>query len=155
MEQWKPPPPDGSDVDPSHLIKIGGPIDRACVSLRFWGDTLIPEELTRLLGCQPTEARRKGDVIPDKRYHRIADTGSWRLEGASSEKDEIEDQVLALLASVTSDLEVWGRLAAEFESDVFVGLFLEDFNRGFDLSPRLMGMLSERGLEISFDIYCP
>ncbi len=86
MEQ-KPPPPKASDIkDPSHLIRVGGPVDRACVSLRFFGDTLVPEELTQLLGCQPTEARRKGDVIPDKRYHRVASTGTWRLEGAQPEK---------------------------------------------------------------------
>jgi hypothetical protein len=154
MEQPKPPPPNASDIDdPSRLIRVGGPVDRACVSLRFFGDSLVPEELTQLLGCQPTEARCKGDVIPDKRYYRIARTGTWRLEGSQSETADIEDQVLALLAAVTGDLQVWRRLTAQFAADVFCGVFLDEPNRGFSLSPRVMQMLSERGIEIGFDIY--
>lgn len=154
MEQSKPPPPKASDIDdPSRLIRVGGPVDRACVSLRFFGDSLIPEELTQLLGCQPTEARRKGAVIPDKRYHRVAATGTWRLEGTEPATADIEQQVLALLGRVTSDLQVWQRLTAEFAADVFCGLFLDESNRGFRLSPRVTQILSERGIEIGFDIY--
>lgn len=151
----KPPPPNARDVDPSQLMHFGGSIDRARVSLRFFGDALVPEELTRLLGCQPTQAWRKDDVIPDKRYHRVAKTGSWILEGSLPEAAEIEEQVAALLAKVTGDLAVWQRLSAEFEPDIFCGVFLDDCNRSFGLSPRLMRMLSERGIEIGFDIYAP
>jgi hypothetical protein len=150
----KPPPPKASDIeDPSRLIRFGGPIDSACVSLRLFGEALDPEEVTRLLGCQPTEARRKGDIIPDKRYHRVASTGIWRLEGRLSHTTEIEEQVTALLSAVTSDLQVWQRLGKELDMDIFCGVFLDDCNRGFVLSPRVMQMLGERGIEIGFDIY--
>jgi len=149
----KPPPPNARDINPDRLIPFGGQVDRACVSLRFFGESLIPEELTRLLGCQPTEGRRKGDVIPDKRYHRVAKTGIWRLNGSGPETADIEEQVVALLTSVTSDLQVWRRLTTEFAADIFCGVFLDDLNRGFILSPRVTQLLAERGIEIGFDIY--
>ena len=156
MAHQKPLPPKASDIDdPSRLIHFGGPIDRACVSLRYFGDSLVPEELTRLLGCQPTEARRKGDVIPDKHYHRVASTGSWRLAGSKPETTDIEDQIVALLTPVTSDLQVWQRLTRELDADIFCGLFLDQENRGFFLSPRVTQMLSDRGIGIGFDIYSP
>jgi hypothetical protein len=123
--------------------------------LRIFGDSLLPDQVTRLLGCQPTESRRKGDVIPDKRYHRVARTGAWVLDGRLPNTTDIEEQVLTLLTSLTSNLQVWQRLTAEFDVDVFCGVFLEDCNRGFCLSPRVMEMLSARGIEIGFDIYCP
>jgi hypothetical protein len=154
MENSKPPPPKASEIDdPSRLIHFGGQVDRVCVALRFFGESLMPEELTRLLGCQPTEARRKGDIIPDKRYHRVASTGTWRLAGTEPETTEIEEQIAALLAAVTSDLEIWRRLTSEFDADIFCGVFLDDCNRGFSLSSHIMQLLSERGIEVCFDIY--
>lgn len=98
---------------------MGGPIDRVCVSLRFFGDALLPAELTKLLGCEPTKAHQKGDVLLDKRYHRVASTGSWLLNGKMPESADIEEQLDALLSSVTQDLEVWRCLIDEFDADVF------------------------------------
>jgi hypothetical protein len=154
MEPPKPPPPNLEDVDLKDYIAIGGPVDRACVSLRLFGDALVPDDVTHRLGCQPTEARHKGDVIPSKQYHRPASTGSWRLEGSLPGTAEIDEQVEALLLTVTSDLSVWKNLSTEFEVDIFCGVFLNESNRGFCLSPRVMQLMSERGIVIGFDIYC-
>ena len=45
------------NIDDSKIIlNFGGKVDEATVSIRFFGDDLIPDELTKLLGCQPTEA---------------------------------------------------------------------------------------------------
>jgi hypothetical protein len=115
----------------------------------------VPAELTKLLGCEPTKAHQKGDVLPDKRYHRVASTGSWLLNGTKPELTDIEEQIGALLSLVTQEIEVWRRLTGEFDADVFCGIFLEDCNRGFSLSPDITAKLSQRGLEIGFDIYSP
>lgn len=151
----KPPPPRLSDQDPAQLIRVGGPVDAVCVSLRLFGDDLIPEEVTRLLGCSPTKVQRKGDVIPDARYHRVARTGSWMLNGGLPKTTEIEQQIVALLESVTNDMEVWRQIVAKYDADIFCGVFLNDSNRGFSLSPTVTSMLADRGLEIGFDIYGP
>jgi hypothetical protein len=37
----------------------GGEIDETSVSLRFSGDTLDPDEITKLLDCQPTNITEK------------------------------------------------------------------------------------------------
>jgi hypothetical protein len=155
MKPSKPPPPNARKVDQNRLVQVGGRIDRGCASLRLFGDSLDPDEITRLLGCHLTESRRKGDVIPDKRYHRVASTGSWRLDGALPDTTDIEEQLLGLLAAVTSDLKVWRRLTGEFDVDIFCGLFLDECNRGFSLSPQLSRMLGERGIEVGFDVYGP
>ena len=159
MEPQKPPPKASDTADRSQWIELGGPIDRVKVCLRFFGDSLIPEELTRLLGCQPTVALRKGEVIPNRRYHQVASIGSWRLNGAQPEAMELEEQVKVLLGLVTDDLEVWRELTTTYGVDIFCGLFLEESNRRFRLSADLVKMLSDRGIEMSFDVYgassCP
>ncbi len=86
----KPLPPRLLDIPQDHLIHIGGPIDEVAVALRFFGEVIDPDEITRLLGCKPSSVRRKGEVVPDKRYHRIASTGFWILRGQDDKKHELE-----------------------------------------------------------------
>jgi hypothetical protein len=38
----------------------GGEVDKTSVSLRFFGDTLDPDEISNLLDCRPTHSYRSG-----------------------------------------------------------------------------------------------
>ncbi len=151
----KPNPPRYEDIPKDRLVTIGGHIDEVKVHLRIFGEELDPDEITRLLGCQSTESRRKGDVIPDKRYHRIASRGSWLLDGKLDSSIELEQQVKSLLEMVTDDIRIWHDLASRFQLDISCGLFLDNMNRGFELSPELMKYLADRNIKIGFDIYAP
>lgn len=79
-KQQKPPPPQLKDISTHRLVTVGGPVDRVTVSLRVFGDDLDPVEVTTLLGCQPTEARRRGEVIPTPGITAPPgqDAGCWR-----------------------------------------------------------------------------
>jgi Domain of unknown function (DUF4279) len=114
----KPPPPSYEDIPKSRLVTIGGHIDEVKVHLRIFGERLDPDEITGLLGCQPTSSLRKGDVIPDKRYHRIASRGSWLLDGQLDRSVELEQQVKSLLEMVTDDIRIWRDLASRFQLDI-------------------------------------
>jgi hypothetical protein len=151
----KPLPPRLEDVNPENLLRIGGPVDRVKISLRIFGDELDPEKITGLLGCKATLARRKGDLIPNKRYQLVAKTGSWILKGDVPETENPDTQIVALLDRVTENPEVWKSLVSQFKVDIFCGVFLDAMNRGFPLSAKTISALAERGLEIGFDIYCP
>ena len=118
------------------MIKIGGPVDKIKIGLRVNGDLLDPNEVTKLLGCEPTKAK-----------------GNWLLNGKLLPTDDLEVQIENLLASVTDDLSVWKELTTKYKVDIFCGLFLEDINRGFELSSKMMKALSERNISIGFDIY--
>ena len=136
------------------LIHVtGGEVDRAIVSLRFFGDALEPERISDLLQCQPSFAHRKGDEIVGKRSNvrRIAKTGAWIIK-SERKKDSLEEQIHSLLNCVASDPAVWDELKA-FSADLFCGLFLDDWSSGFELSPGLLKRVSERGLTLDFDIY--
>ncbi|MEP7294456.1 MAG: DUF4279 domain-containing protein [Chloroflexota bacterium] len=130
-------------------IKIGGPSSRVSVGLRIFGDDLQPDEISLLLGCPPTKAYRKGDM--QWRSQIIANTGKWLLDVENA--DKLEPVVWTLLEKLTPDPAVWSDLGSRYSVDLFCGVFFDDFNGGFGLSPKLMQALSERGLEIGFDIY--
>lgn len=55
----------------------GGEVDECSVSLRFWSDDLIPDDVTQLLGVNPTQSSKKGDVFRGKVYDRIREVGAW------------------------------------------------------------------------------
>jgi len=73
--------------------------------LRFSGDRLAPESLTRILGTEPRTAYRKGDVFKIVRGHEVRGrTGLWLLssEGRVDSLD-LNDHLDYLLGLVFPD----------------------------------------------------
>lgn len=126
--------------------------DEFCVCLRFSGLDLDPDELTRLLGASPTEAHRLGDTVQIPRPPHPATDGTWAIHTKRSTHD-IEEQLTALFARLTSDLEVWRSLTSRYQADLFCGVFLAWFGHGFSMSPALHRALADRHLLIIFDMY--
>lgn len=89
-----------------------GHVSESAVSLRFIGDTLDPDELTRLMGVEPSGSQRTGGTFrTPKGTELIARTGSWRLSVERRSPADVAGQVAELLAPLTTDLEVWQDLA--------------------------------------------
>ena len=130
-------------------------ISRTTATLRLFGDDLDPDMVSALLGAQPTHSSRKGEARRSKSGPLVAKTGSWLLSASDQSPGDLEAQIERLLAGLTSDLEVWSDLGRRFRIDIFCGLFMEDGNEGLVLSPRVLGALGERGMEVSLDIYRP
>jgi len=141
----------------SQLFSVGGPIERAKVTLRVIGDELDPDEITNLLQCEPTSKARKGDMVAadGKGPQRVSPIGRWSLHSEEPEDLALEDQVLKILSRVAEKREVWERLTQQYKVDLFCGVFLNEgtWNRGFSLSPTVLKELAARNLEIGFDIY--
>jgi hypothetical protein len=127
-------------------------IARVRVSLRVFGDSLEPEEVSALLGREPTRFHRKGEKCSAD-GSSIEPTGAWILDSGLSEKSEIEEHVEALLSLVSNDSDEWASLTSRFSASILCSAFLDQYNEGFELSPRLAQSLADRGLVIAFDIY--
>jgi len=112
-------PPIGA---PEGTVWFGGPVDEASVSLRFFGDDLEPTEITRLLGCQPSEAACTGQLVTCLKGSYTARRGFWRLRSERGETD-IADQLTNLLGRLTGDLAIWRELTARYDADLFLRAF--------------------------------
>ena len=136
-------------------VTIGGFIDRVTVSLRVFGDDLDPNEVTRLLNCQPTKCYVKGEEVVGRTtgLRRVTHTGGWLLNSDDERSVRLDEQIANLLARVTDDLTVWGELTNRYKVDLFCGLFLDAENRECWLSAETLRWLAERTLSIGFDIY--
>jgi hypothetical protein len=82
-------------------------MQRSKATLRIAGDDLVPAEVSSLLGCAPTTAQRKGEVLIGKNtgVARIARTGMWRLQSADHEPENLDGQVEEILTKLTADFE--------------------------------------------------
>lgn len=131
-------------------------IQKSVATLRIFGDSLAPNEITNLLGCTPTFATTKGEVIrhPSGR-ERISQRGSWMLEAPNCEPENLDQQASWLLSALTEDSDTWLYLNKIFKVDLFCGLFMGSSNEGFSLSPTTLLALGHRGIEIDFDVYDP
>lgn len=138
-------PPVGA---PEGTVWFGGPVDRWKVSLRLFGEDLDPDRISALLGCEPTSAARRDDPFPKK--------GRWILQIDSrdcGENDDVDEGVKMLLSRVPSDPDLWAALARTYSVNVYCGIFIATANRGFGISAEVSKLLSDRGLEIRFDLY--
>jgi hypothetical protein len=137
------------------IVKHMAHLAKSAASLRIIGDDLNPEEITSLLGCEPTQGQRKGEAIIGKKIGsvRVARTGLWRLGVADSDPAEIDAQIGEILGRLSSDLKVWRDLASRFEMDLFCGLFMDCSNEGIEISAESLLALGERGIKIGLDIY--
>jgi Domain of unknown function (DUF4279) len=131
----------------------GGSVDACSVRLRFFGKDLDPDEITQLLGVEPTVSYRKGDILRGKQYDIVQKIGSWRLAIEKSVDVELEDQINELLDRLPPDLNIWQDLTKRFEADLFCGLWMERWNRCLDFAPQTLLRIGERGLRLDLDIY--
>lgn len=129
----------------------GGEVDGCMLMLRFFGDELDPEEVTELIGTQPTKAHRKGDPR-DTKPSIHEQTGLWLLQRQRT-GETADNEVMLLLDSLTPELSAWKSLANRFSAGIKVHLYLDRWCRETILSPETIVSLAERRLKLNIDIY--
>lgn len=132
-------------------------ISKTKASLRVIGDDLLPDDISSLLGCNPTVGTIKGQPFSwnKKGKPRIARSGMWRLEAHEKSPGDLDAQVSELLGQLTDNMDIWRDLADKYRIDLFCGLFMESEMEGISLSPKSVLALGLRSIEVDLDIYGP
>jgi hypothetical protein len=150
MKAPKPPIPQGDSPG------MSGPIEWSHITFRILGDELDPDEITRLLRCEPHLSERKG--VPTLRPHGTvapkAKTGQWRLALNREETDEWDcaQAIMELMSNLPKQIELLRDLTGRYEVHLFVVLSLLSRHKGFSLPPEVMMYLGERGIKADFDV---
>jgi hypothetical protein len=154
----KRPKPTAPFDAPEGTVQLGGPIQWFAASLTVNDDDLEPDQVTRLLGQEPTRKQCRGVPLlrADGSVRSIPQYGRWVRELKPSQTDEwdITEIVYLLFEGLPHDLSVWHQVAALGKIRVTFGLNIPDSSRDFELAHDLMRFLSERRASIWFDIYC-
>ena len=130
-------------------------LSKSQVSLVINGDEIVPEEITQLLGYEPTKAFAKGDILvaPKTGRERVTRHGHWRLSAGIREPANLDEQITELIEKLTPNLDVWKELTSRFDIQLFASLSMIETNEGCEVSPESRRALSERHIELGLDIY--
>ena len=133
-------------------------LQRAIVTLLLHGDDLIPEEITAILGAQPTLGVRRGDEFVGHQGSLItAKTGRWDVSTGWHEPPCIDEMICEVLHSLTDGVQIWRDLMTRIDGYVSVGLYFHEdsWTGGITLEPQTLRLLGDRGLALDFDMYAP
>lgn len=118
--------------------------------LRLQGSDLDPDEVTRVLGCVPTDAGRSGDFIEGSRLTAPTPVGWWRLVSDLPFTADMADHIAGLVQRLTDDLSAW-EAVQRFGPDILCSLRVAE-TEGFELSIDTLRALADRGVTLSVDI---
>lgn len=124
-------------------------------TLALYGDSLVPEQISGLLGLEPTEAAPRGwaTTSPSGKT-RLAPTGRWLLESRGQVlSTNLEDHVHWLLKR----LEIAGvaplTLAGVSRASVSCYWLSATGHGGPTFTPEVLGRLAYLQLGLDFDLY--
>lgn len=128
---------------------------RYTVELRIVGQTLDPDEVTRMLGLVPTRVAKKGEPKVEGATSKWA-ANVWGFEVLPPGKDDwpsLEDGIEALLRTFRPIRERLHACSAGNEIYLWCGHFTSSFDGGPTLSPTLLKSLGEFGVQLILDTY--
>jgi len=127
------------------------------IFFRLFGDALIPDEVTKILGCTPTHTGAKGDkVVEDSGRTYPRHTGIWVLQVPPQSPFNADSGIIEVLGKLPSDLETWKTFRSRFKLELDLLLVLRsgiDHNNDFLISPSTLEALGQRGIELDIRFF--
>ena len=133
------------------MTRIGRVPPRIRVSLRVFGEHLDPTVLTKGLGVNPSQSYHRGDVISARRPDALRPNGMWLLDSALSPEAALDEQIVRILARLPDPVAVWHQLTAQYNRDLFCGVFVSEQVSGISISANTVAQIAIRGLELHVD----
>src|SRR6476620_1018998 len=123
-------------------------LHHTAAALRVMGEDLDPDEISRLLGGEPTFAQRKGDELIGRvtKRVRVAKSGMWSISVPDREPGDINGQITEILNPLSQDTGIWRDIADRYRIDLFCGLFMGSGNDGLSISAESLLALGSRGI---------
>lgn len=133
------------------IAKVGGVVDESVATLAVYGKDLEPDDVTKILGIKPTRSFRRGHKRGPN--SRSIPHGAWFLEIRGDAPEGPDAQLRNLLMRLPDSEDIWRELRSRYKVQIRFGIFMCDWNKGFNLAPDLIIRLAKMGIELDFDIY--
>jgi len=125
------------------------------ITLKFWGEKLVPVDITSALKLEPTKFYRKGEVIPSKHEKsRIAKGGLWALSKKDLASSDIDNYV-SKLVSILGQSGFGKQRIGNYEQAAICftfGVTEESDSIDYVISPELISKISGLKINLSFTI---
>lgn len=127
-------------------------------SLYLRGDDLLPDQISNLVGLEPTEAHRKGKTWTTSSNKQVVEkTGVWSWT-RSIETEDVAGVLVEFLAALPSEVQ-FGTLPGVREAylDVFIASGTDEYGGGESqliIDPQCLSRLAALGLplQLTFDV---
>jgi hypothetical protein len=132
------------------------------VSLRIWHPSLDPASISRTIKLKPHVSWANGELrkTPKGRSLEGRRKGSYwcvqllKKRYASTTRLSLPGYLRSVVARLKPHQRYFSRIRSNKGNvELFVGVFANNFNFGFEIPPDLMLSLSKSGISLSFDIY--
>jgi len=110
-----------------------------------------PEEITSLVGVQPTESWRKGDLHSRQRLERKR--SHWALRSRLSESAEIEAHIIDVLTQMQQNADAFSVVSKAHGGCMQIVGYLHEGYPGIHFDSALIQGLAQFHLEMDFDLY--
>lgn len=135
------------------LMILGGSVDKTSVCLGIYGEELNPDNISKLLSCQPTKAHHCGIRQYSNSKYAPYKRGAWLLQLKGYAPITAEELIIDLLSRVPTNFLLWQELSAIYDIQVRIGIHMKGWNKGFNLQAQTVQRISELGASMVFDIY--
>ena len=117
----------------------------------LWGDFVI-EEITELMGIQPSQVFRKGEVLEGASFP--ARVSTWDLHCPPSNCRGMGEQISALLDILWPKADALKPLASKFTAELNVSSSCTDGSDVFSLDQEILQKLVALNLKLNFFYNC-
>jgi hypothetical protein len=128
------------------------------VSLGVYGDSLEPDEITKLLGQTPTRSGRKGDVRLSPRTNVKLPTWKnsfWLCTSPLPDHEPLERHLLWIIDRMEPKRQMLRELAKKYKVQFICGFSSENGQGGCTFDSELLGRISSFGISLVLDLYPP
>jgi len=136
---------------PRVIAEVGGPVDESSATLAVYGRDLEPDDVTSILGVQPTHSFRRGfkrgSRSPAKPH------GAWFLEVRGGAPDGPGVQLETLLSKLPQSADVWRQLSARYTVELRMALHFQGWNKGFGFNKLVIERLAALGIDLEFELF--
>ena len=131
------------------------PENETHATFRLLGDALDAGEVTRLLGMEPSFARRRGDKYGNPERPVTSRTGIWALESEKSvASDDLEDHLDFLLLRLGSKSSVVRKLVQDGLTGDILCYWMSGTGQGGPvLGADTIRRVADLGVSLNFDFY--
>jgi hypothetical protein len=123
-------------------------------SLRVFGDSLEPSEISAMLEIEPTKAGRKGEPAFTP-LRRPLGSSVWILESPLADHLPLQDHFRWLLDTLEPRRKQLAEITKKYEADFFCGFSSANSQGACILDPELLSRLAKLGVEVVLDLYPP
>ena len=128
---------------------------KSSITLRITAPDLDPDEITRLLECQPSEAFRKGEEQWVEGFDEPfeANQGLWNIQVVAGKN--LDKSIRGLLAKMSSHLDHWKEIGKTCEVALLLFLVQRSPHEVYEISAKAFQELGDRQISLNMDVIYP